>query len=176
MCFCFNSFDSKIYILKKEIWETIRSIIPILPRVSCEFLEMLGMRELVIQRSMHLQRQFSAALKTYWSIDWVLRRRFRLQHVPSNANFRITSEVSLWVSSLLSYLYPLLCFNYSRFSIYHRVFSPVVFDFKFNIISCPKKRELVINNYHLIQKWFEISWRTVFSFLFQNIIRFRWYF
>ncbi|CAN7027407.1 unnamed protein product [Brassica oleracea var. botrytis] len=40
--------------------------------------------------------------------------------VPSNADSRITSEVSLWVSSLLSHIYISSCFSYFRLSAYRR--------------------------------------------------------
>ena len=50
-----------------------------------------------------------------------IQRRIWLHRVPSNAGSSITSEASPWVSSLLSHLYPLSCFAYSRISAYRRV-------------------------------------------------------
>ena len=54
-----------------------------------------------------------------------------------NADFRTTIKVFLWVSSLLSHIYPLLCINYFRISVY-RQRSLVITDlahwaFDFNI-------------------------------------------
>nr|VDD06169.1 unnamed protein product [Brassica oleracea] len=42
--------------------------------------------------------------------------------VSLNTSFRTTSEVSLWVSSLLSHIYPSTCFSYFRLSVYRREF------------------------------------------------------
>ncbi|CAN6991839.1 unnamed protein product [Brassica oleracea var. botrytis] len=40
--------------------------------------------------------------------------------VFSNAGFRNTSKAFLWVSSLLSHIYPSLCFSYFRLLVYRR--------------------------------------------------------